>query len=540
MKGARMKTKLLGMLLMIPCLVRADNIKPLIISRVISPSGQLPGNFTVVVTTIHKDSKDPSYPDCPTIVDRASRGDIPTALNLQLKCPDKLTDLQAEAGINVTQMTGMLSQTIGAVGSAMQDPRAKAAGAAGALTVGALGILTDQGLKIAGKIMDKIYNKDGSLMTIVEILPARYYRIAGKKVNVTEAFNNDLETLLALQSQYQPAVQAYNAAALKYNKARNEYLVVSDDLSEEEENAKLDNLKVLKSSEDALARPMAEIQAKLSQLQLYRVALVAWNQDNIGTCGGVGSGPALLKLFVYLGAKQTNVYDIPYCVPNSGADIHADIEFVAPYFDGAGYHDGGVRLVSHLSNNKPEIYFQGLAVDGGVTFDNSSSDLYNLYKTMIMGEGEGIDQYLTPFDTLKLKADLEAAKQEAEAKGDTSTKEKLSSMLDEFKSAMEKVKEARETAKETSKSKDGESSVLGSLTELISEKKPSTEPAAAVHESGESGIESGVESGSAAAKSTAKHTPPSKRVPPIPTKKPTAESTSEHVIVEHEGEQSEF
>lgn len=430
-----MKTKLVLLLLSVPWMLGAENIKPLTIDKAVTAGGTSARKYIVVHTTIQKN---PNKEDSRPIVDRAVIGEVPTAIGKMLKVPDKLTDLQAEAGVNITQMTGMISQTIGAVGAQMPDPRAKAAAAATSLAVGTLGVLTDQGMKIAGKIMDKFYGKTSSLISMIEIFPKGYYEIdtATGKVSVTTSFENDLSTLRELQAQYQPVLQAFHDAYLNYTKEYNKAVIALDDATEQEEAAIVAKLAASKNSLTSLAEAKVKIEAKLANLQLYRVALMRYNLPQLGTCGGSGSGPAILRLFVFLGANQTNVYDIPYCAPNPNTGLHANIQFVLPGFDSKGaYFDGGIQLVCPDRT----INFQGLTASQDLTFGYASSKVYNFYDTLLTSEAAGYEQFLVPFNVFALQAELEAEIKAAAAKNDVTAKEELTSLMDSFKTSMEKA-----------------------------------------------------------------------------------------------------
>lgn len=431
-----MKIKLLMLLSLIPTLISADNIKPLTILRAGTTGGTSARKYVVVHTTI---LKNPNVADSKPIVDRAVINVVPCAVIKTLKVPQMLTDLQAGAGVNINQISGMVSQSIGKVGAQIPDPKVKAAAAAASLATGTLGLLADTGMRIAGKLMDKYYGKQNTFVSMIEILPEDYYTVdrTTGEVKVSQKFENDLEKLVGLQAQYQPALQAFNDAYLKFNKEVNKALIEVQDASEEEEAAIYEKIELMKHNLEPLARAKVEIEAKLANLQLYRVALMAWNLPKMGSCGGAGSGPALLRLFVFLGAKQTNVYDIPYCAPNPNTDLHANIEFVLPYFDNNGaYHDGGVRLVCPDGT----INFQGLTASQDLAFRYAATKVYNFYDSMITGEGAGYDQYLIPWDILNLQSEIKAAINEAEAKKDAAAKEQLTSMLTEYEAAMNKAK----------------------------------------------------------------------------------------------------
>lgn len=425
----------LALALMPSAMYASGNIKPLIINKAVTSGGTLARNYIVVHTVIQKN---PDKADSRPIVDRSVIGNVPVAINKMLKVPEKLTNLQADAGINVMQMTGMIAQTIGSIGAAIPDPRAKAATAATSLAVGTLGILTDQGLRIAGKVMDKFYGKDPSLLSMIEIFPDGYYTVdtTSGKVNVTSKWETDLVSLRELQKKYQPALQVFNDAYLNYTKEYNKALISLESASESEEATILANLTSLYDALKPLARTKVEIEAKLANLQLYRIALMRYNLPQLGTCGGVGTGPALLRLFVFLGAKQTNVYDITYCISNPQNELHANIEFVLPYFDNKGaYHDGGVKIVCPDNT----INFQGLSASQDLVYGYSSTSVYNFYDTLLTAVGDGYEQYLVPFDIYKLRADIEAEIASADAQKDAAERAELTTMLNNFDATLSRA-----------------------------------------------------------------------------------------------------
>lgn len=429
-----MKTKIALLLLVTHGLAFGDNIKPLYIDKTLTSGGNAPRNFIVVFTTIQKN---PDENDSKPIVERSVLGKIPTGISKQLQVPQQLTDIQGENGINVVQMTDMISKTVGAIGAAVPDPKVQAAMAATSLAVGTLGVIVDEGLKITGKIMDKIFGKQNSLISLIEILPEDYYTIdtTTGKVSVTKQWEADLETLLDLQKQYQPALQAFKDAALKYNKALNQ-AEIDDPYSQND--ALTDSLNQMYQDLTPLAEAKLKIEVQLANLTLYRFALAPFNAPQLGTCAGEGSGPCDVRLFVFLGAKQTNLYDIPYCVANPNEYSHANIKVVlAGHYNKGVYTDGGIKLESGGN-----ISFQGLTASGDLAFGFPSSQQYNWYDTMLTtgeDEGAGFEQYMVPFDINKLKSDLEAAKKAADEEHDTKTSEVLDQHLNAYMYSMGKA-----------------------------------------------------------------------------------------------------
>ena len=167
-----MKIKICILLIAVQSVAIAATMKPLRMGKVLTSGGKAPGNYVVVQTTIQKN---PNENDSTPIITRSVLGKVPAATNALLKVPEKLTDLQAETGVNVTQMSGLISQSLGTLGAAVPDPKVQAGLVAASLITETLGVITDQGLKIAGKLMDKFYGKDPTLLNLIEILPADYY-----------------------------------------------------------------------------------------------------------------------------------------------------------------------------------------------------------------------------------------------------------------------------------------------------------------------------------------------------------------------------
>jgi hypothetical protein len=458
-----MKAKIGLLLLAVPLSIGAVNIRPLNITKAqLVTGGQSSVEYFVVQTVIQKNPDSAGAP----IITRSVLGGAPLSasnpvvpVNIELKVPQKLTDLQAESGVNVKLISGMISQTVGKVGSQIPDPKMKAAAAVAGVTVDLLGAVADQGTKIAGKIIDRLFDKQTSTISLIELLPKGYYSIDSNtgEVKITEKFASDLEKFYVLQSSYADAIQALKNSAEEYNSMWDNFQL--DFPYDPDKNAapqlyrdfdaRLNTLWEMYNKLKPLTEDKLNIEAQLMKYPLHRVAVMAFNIPALGSCGGAGSGPQVLRMFIYLGANQINSYDIKYCVPRPADRLTSSIVIQMPQIVTAGqkageYQEGGIKFVC----NDVTVKYQGLTAAGDLTFAYDASPLCDLYNTMVTSEN-GVAQFLLPFNIYDLQVQLQEAAKEADAKKDAATKEYLTQALDTFESGMSKIKSGKsETAGE--------------------------------------------------------------------------------------------
>jgi hypothetical protein len=393
-----MKGKIGLLLLVITLSMEAANIRPLnIIKAQLVTGGQSSVEYFVVQTVIQKN---PNSTDEP-IITRSVLGAAPLSasnpvvpVNIELKVPQLLTDLQTESGVNVKLISGMISQAVGKIGSQIPNPKMQAAAAIAGVSVDLLGAVADQGTKIAGKIIDKAFDKQTSTISLIELLPKGYYSIDSNtgEVKITEKYAADLEKFYALQQSYADAIQALKNSAEEYNGLWDKFQLdfpydpnknAAPQLYSEFET-RLNTLWEMYNKLKPLTEDKLNVEAQLIKYPLHRIAIMAYNLPTLGSCSGAGSGPQILRMFIYLGANQINSYDIKYCVPRASARLTSSIVIQTPQIVTAGqrvgeYQEGGIKLVC----NDVTVKYQGLTSAGDLTFAYDTSPMCNLYDTMV-------------------------------------------------------------------------------------------------------------------------------------------------------------
>ncbi len=398
--------------------------------RIDSVMGAVPNEYAIVQTTI---TRDPGKTDAKPIVQRSEIGRLRPGLIRPVPVGFKLTVPQLEVDLNVSAVTGSIADIAGAI-----NPKAGVAAQAAHTII-------DEGLKIASNELNKHYDIDPTTITLLEILPGKYYRVnvGTGEIDVTPAFKADLKKYRVLIKRYTPLARKFNEALRTYNK---KYRGAAGPLGIPE--AKRQQLLDLYDRTVApVLRDKLKIEASLQQYPLHRATLMAVMTKEGEGCEVEGrAGPWKLYLYYYVGAKQTNVFEIPFCVTdiNKLQDV---VVTVLPNRVVKGiFHPGGLRFGAD-DPKSPSVTFPVMG-QLKVDFASLESRPYSWFDEMIISEkADTIESYLFPFDIYTVLATREA---EAKKKGDARTKanvEKLVASIEKLKAAKSQ-KDLEESATE--------------------------------------------------------------------------------------------
>lgn len=383
--------------------------------RVASVVGSVPNEYAIVETTINRD---PSKEDSKPIVTRA---EIQPRLSPSDTQPRpisfKLTVPQLEVDNDISAITSSIADIAGAI-----DPKAGVAAQA-------VHTLIDQGMQMANKAMNDHYEVDATQITLLEILPAKYYRINDGKVEVTKEFKKDLKEYRKLMKDYLPIAKRFNEAITEYNKAYRESAGAMGFTEEKrKEILNLYDTKVVPVLKEKL-----QTEAKFQQYPMQRIAIMAAMTKEDGNCQQAGlAGQYQIYIYFYVGAKQTNQIAVPYCA-HSREEIQDFVVTVLPNRLIQGVlRPGGIEL--RAADNKT-ITFPVMG-QFKVDYSNPESRDYSWFDEMVTSaKGDTLDQYMFPFDIYEL---LAKRKEEDKKKSDERTKANVSKLV----SAIDKVKSA--------------------------------------------------------------------------------------------------
>ena len=424
---------------------RADNVMPLRVDKITMTGGYQTKRYVIVHTTLKLNPKSTigADKDVKPIISRATiNGPLgigkDVGIGVALQAPQQLTDFEKDWGVNIGDCAHLLSQSIGSIGAAIPDPETKAALEGTALAIDTAGVLTDVGLRITGKLLDKAFNKSPITLEVIEILPEGYYTVdpSSGTVTPTPQFTKDEEKFKELQAELAEKLETYYKTFWEpYDYAWAKWR--HDDPVEHNENM----MKELDTMAKAMSEPRKEIftlQAQLAALPLWRLAIMGFG---LGAENSVGCDTAKsMRLLVYLGSHQTNAYDIPYCVGNKN-NPKVIIEMVSPALaDSTGFSEPGIRFACPDQS----ISFQDMR-DDVLSYGFVNSRIYNWFDEMVVGKDEeGLDPFLLPYSILQLQNDVDADIKKAEKAGKTAEVTKLTDLKDDLSKAVTKIKEAKE------------------------------------------------------------------------------------------------
>ena len=368
--------------------------------RITSVIGSVPNEYAIVQTTI---IRDPKKEDSKPIVQRSEIGRLrpgelrPAPTNFELTVP------QLEVDMNVGAITSSIADIAGAI-----NPKAGVAAQAAHT-------LIDEGLKIASNELNKHYGVDPTKITLLEILPGKYYRVnVGKgEIEVTAEFKKDLKEYRKLMKNYLPVAKRFNDALRDYNKQYREAAgPLGVPAAKQQQLLNLYDNRVVPALKEKLKQ-----EAAFQQYPLHRMALMAVMTKEGEGCQSVGrAGPYKLYLYYYVGAKQTNVIELPFCATDREKIQDFVVTVLANRIDAGIFKPGGIQF--RAADNKT-ITFPVMG-QFNVDFASQESRPYSWFDEMVISEtADTIESYLFPFDLYKVLATRE---EEAKKKGDERTK----------------------------------------------------------------------------------------------------------------------
>lgn len=411
--------------------------------RIDSLTGDVPYEYSIIHTTI---IKDPMKADAKPIIQRAEVGRVrpgvvrPVPANIKLKVPEK--EISLEIG-NVTSSIAEIAGTI--------NPKAGVAASAAHLII-------DEGLKLASKELNKAYDIEPWNISLIEILPGRYYRIntATGEVAVTPAFKKDLKVFRKLVVQYVPVARKFNAALRKYTLAYNKAAgPLGIPQKKQKELSDMFNKTVA-----PLIKQKGRIESQLQQYPLHRITIMAVSSPEGQACEKAGyKGPWKLYLYYYIGAKQSNIFEVPFCAKSREEVQDFALALLPNRLIDLNFSPGGIKF---MRTDKKNISFPTMgAVE--MNYMSPESDFYSWYDDMLIDEkANTIESYMFPFDIYKVLAEREA---ELKVKTDAATK----ANFDKLKGAIEVMK-AQSSKKALEESTTGE--MAPAAVPSVEEEKP--------------------------------------------------------------------
>ena len=382
--------------------------------NIVGVNGLMPHPYSIVYTTITIKSDDYTYASkklgpspliTRTVLGSVGATNPVSQFQAQLDVPDSPIDLLSSTH-NIPQLVSTIAGTV--------NP------AAGAVS-GAVSAILDIGLQMASAQINKTLGIQETTVGLIEILPARYYRINSdtNEIELTPDFKQDLAAYDALHTQAIPVVQAFNNInkqyqfqRIAYYKKYGTYDLPDDEDAENDYNALIDLynnqlVPALKTAVDMLKQ--------LEQYNLHRISIMALNtKPGNSTIAGF-KGPFRLNIFFFLGAKATNTFTMDFYVKDSGnvqnliIKISPDILSTNPM----QWNKGGIKLIGVDKHNQPSSQTSQLGfltVQAGQQKIVPESSLCSWWDSMIISgddSAKGLTQYLLPFDMYKLQKEVQ-------------------------------------------------------------------------------------------------------------------------------------
>lgn len=475
--------------LLVPAFAIAQEKKPVQVKEV---WGNMPREYAIVYTTIVNNPKDEKAEGKP-IITRREIGRVKAAENV---AEGKLTSIVVDKVLSIPQkpieyksdIPDYASKIAGAIGGATPDPRGKAA----AVAVNAIALLAKEGMRIAGQKMTEFYGNDPTTINMLEIVPTHYYRINTDtgEIQITDNFMPDLEKWNNLLGEYLPVAKEWNSVIVPYNKAYAQWQK-SDPTQTDE--AQINSLSTMyKNTVEPVLKKRLALETQLATYALHRMAIIPDFNKPGTTCSAIGyKGPWSLNVYMYIGAKQTNIFNIDFCVKNTDADQNIIVELIPNTIDPktTAFRPGGVRFSSTLDKTATFPVQTGTQ---RVNWDSTRSRLLNWFdELMVKDKATNINDYLISFDVMKIRDELakeaektqkkekkknlelfDAAIKAAEEGTDKvlEQKEKQLELREKELEVKEKEKEAKEAGKDEEEDKEEDKGLLERGKELIKEK----------------------------------------------------------------------
>lgn len=463
--------------LVAPALSITQEKKPVKVKEV---WGNMPREYAIVYTTI---VNNPKKDEKPIIrrkeVKRVKAGDHVKNVDKILSIPQKPIEYKSDIPDYVAKIAG-----------AIPNPKV-------ALVGNALALLAKEGLRIAGQKMTEFYGNDPTTINMLEIVPTQYYRIneVTGEIQITDNFMPDLEKWNNLLSQYIPVAEEWNAVITQFNKAVARWQKTDPNETDQKQ------IDALNTMEDTKVKPVLRkrlaIETQLATYALHRMAIIPDFDKPGNSCNAIGyQGPWSLNVYMYIGAKQTNIFNVDFCVKDTGADQNIIVELIPNSINPgtSEFQPGGLKLVSTLDQS---VTFPEESGAQRVGLKNQRSRLLNWFDELIVKDkATNINDYLISFDVMKVRDEMakeaektqkkekkknlelfDAAMQSAQEASDKvlEQKEKELELREKELEVKEKEKEAKEAKKDNENNKEEEedeegSGLLDKIKEIVKAK----------------------------------------------------------------------
>lgn len=395
--------------------------KPITVNSV---QGHMPNKYAVVYTNITKSPQDER-----PIISRSVKGYIYGPENkLSVNVNQELTTPKKEIEYK-SRIPEALAKVAGAI-----NPKAGAA-------VSAIAVIVNEGLRIAGEEMTKLYGNDPLSLNILEILPSKYYRIntSSGEVEVTNQFKPALKLYNKLMTKYANLSKEYNKQISIFNK-KLQQLKIKDPYRQNTsqwENMQTEYNKI----KNGILKDVLEVEIKLEKLALHRIAIMPkFTKPGTG-CQTIGSsGPFGLLVYFYIGAKQTNIFDLDYCQKNLKESPKVVINLNSNTIDKktGKLIPGGLSVQTALNDSNITFPFAG-----GTESTNWSSKYSNniswFDELLESEEATSITPYLVPFNLNELRENYQKMK-------DQESEEAFKKDLDMLDTAINKLEQSKDSA----------------------------------------------------------------------------------------------
>lgn len=388
--------------------------------------GVVNNEYAIVQTTIQRDANEAG-----TIVTRTQLDAIgpkrpsSNVIDVALEVPTAPTTIETYDAARVVDKIG---QCVGAIGTEMAQmaqkvaitPEDKAAGMAaeasamvGQMGVSGIAAIADYAKLIAEEELDSLYGNQHYRITLLELLPTRYYTIDEKThmIEPTPRFWPEL-------NRYNEEVEKYLSVLKKYNDYASLYqqwyatLEAVDPAGDDQKQWKALREYDTKTVQPALIAKNKQEKLVSQLLPPYRIAIMASPLLPGTKCGSFGSGPWELLVIYYVGAEQTNKISVNYCVPNPKKEQVFALELMQnalQRLDAAQKEQlikpGGVQILAKRNAS----FAQAVDEESGDYGADKTQVLNWTTRLVTHGQGGDVAQLMLPFDLYSLRASVASA-----------------------------------------------------------------------------------------------------------------------------------
>ncbi len=335
----------------------------------------------------------------------------------QMKVPSVPLDLNAA----IAGLPEMMTKVAGAAGPEM--------GAA----VGAISAVTELGLQIATEELSNMFGEQETDLTMLEILPNKYYRINADKntIEMTPQFTNDIadfnkayQNFVQVAGKYNALLKDYNYRLSKFN-TKYPYGLPTSNVPQADQNEYNALTKMANDQIKSLLKEVITAMLPLQNYGMHRITIMSAYAKPGDACQDPYKGPLYLYIYYFVGAKVTNIFKVPYCIKN-GNDPYLVINISQNDFNKATgeFIPGGVQFVAADKNGNPVLSFNDTTIafpykTGTKVISRTQSQKYSWWEEIFTSSdeyGSSLLSYMLPFDiynTEKLKKEIEQSKWQA-------------------------------------------------------------------------------------------------------------------------------